>query len=144
MATCPVCGEESPPRARFCWSCGNALALAQEPPREVRKTIDPGFTLESNPPKPFAYAKQNSFLLLSAYFADRAVKHDQRAINSLESEFDKMARQVTQAAERGRLSQQLLEYRVKVSVSLLSAACGKSDTINLNMPRQIELHVLGY
>src|SRR4051794_31630495 len=39
MATCSVCGEESPPRARFCWSCGTALAAAHEPPREVRKTV---------------------------------------------------------------------------------------------------------
>src|SRR6266516_2050974 len=39
MATCSVCGEESQPRARFCWSCGNPLEEVHEPPREVRKTV---------------------------------------------------------------------------------------------------------
>jgi class 3 adenylate cyclase/tetratricopeptide (TPR) repeat protein len=39
MAACPNCGEENPQRARFCWSCGTALA---EPPRaaaEERKVV---------------------------------------------------------------------------------------------------------
>src|SRR3954451_9466614 len=39
MATCSVCGEESPPRARVCWACGQAFAAAREPLREVRKTV---------------------------------------------------------------------------------------------------------
>jgi class 3 adenylate cyclase/tetratricopeptide (TPR) repeat protein len=34
---CPRCGEANPARARFCQSCGNALAPAQI--REVRKTV---------------------------------------------------------------------------------------------------------
>jgi hypothetical protein len=83
-------------------------------------------------------------LLISAYLADRAVRQDQKAIDNLHSEFSRMAEQVRQATERGRLGQQLLEYRVKVAASLLLAACGKSDTIDVNLPRHVELYVLGY
>src|SRR3954467_9610620 len=39
MATCSVCGEESPPGAGFCWRGGNPLLAPDEPPREVRKTV---------------------------------------------------------------------------------------------------------
>src|SRR4051794_29352668 len=28
MPACPACGEDNPGRARFCWSCGAALAAA--------------------------------------------------------------------------------------------------------------------
>ena len=38
MATCSSCGEENPPRARFCLGCG--LALAEDAPAGgVRKTV---------------------------------------------------------------------------------------------------------
>jgi class 3 adenylate cyclase/tetratricopeptide (TPR) repeat protein len=38
VPACPNCGEENPDKARFCWSCGSALAEA-EAPSEVRKTV---------------------------------------------------------------------------------------------------------
>ncbi len=38
MQACPQCGEENPERARFCLSCGAALA-APEPGREERKRV---------------------------------------------------------------------------------------------------------
>src|SRR4051794_25434095 len=37
VATCAVCGEESPPRARFCWSCGAELAAA--PVEDERRVV---------------------------------------------------------------------------------------------------------
>src|SRR4029077_241366 len=39
MAACPHCGEENPERARFCWSCGTALADAPPPAGEERKVV---------------------------------------------------------------------------------------------------------
>src|SRR5918992_2366496 len=35
--SCPSCGEANPERARYCLSCG--ATLAQQPVREVRKTV---------------------------------------------------------------------------------------------------------
>src|SRR5438445_7752875 len=54
MPACPQCGEENPDRARFCWSCG--AALAEEAPRgaEERKVVSilfvdlVGFTASSD------------------------------------------------------------------------------------------------
>jgi class 3 adenylate cyclase/tetratricopeptide (TPR) repeat protein len=39
MATCVTCGRENPADARFCNSCGSALAGAPEPRREERKVV---------------------------------------------------------------------------------------------------------
>jgi class 3 adenylate cyclase len=39
MLRCPNCGEENPERARFCLSCGTALAAAHGGVGEVRKTV---------------------------------------------------------------------------------------------------------
>ena len=39
MPVCPSCHEENPERARFCLSCGAALAIPSAPRREVRKTV---------------------------------------------------------------------------------------------------------
>jgi class 3 adenylate cyclase/tetratricopeptide (TPR) repeat protein len=39
VPVCPNCREENPERARFCLSCGTALAVLSAPPREVRKTV---------------------------------------------------------------------------------------------------------
>src|SRR3954464_8401947 len=39
MVTCATCGRENPPNARFCNSCGNALAAAPESRREERKVV---------------------------------------------------------------------------------------------------------
>ncbi|HTE66884.1 MAG TPA: adenylate/guanylate cyclase domain-containing protein, partial [Candidatus Binatia bacterium] len=36
---CPNCGSDNPQRARFCWSCGTALAGEAAPPAETRKTV---------------------------------------------------------------------------------------------------------
>jgi class 3 adenylate cyclase len=38
MAVCAACGHENRPNARFCDSCGAALA-APEPERELRKVV---------------------------------------------------------------------------------------------------------
>ena len=38
MAICPSCGEENPDRFRLCGFCGTPLH-AQEPAREIRKTV---------------------------------------------------------------------------------------------------------
>src|SRR2546421_11833560 len=54
MPACPQCGEDNPDRARFCWSCG--AALAEEAPRgaEERKVVSilfvdlVGFTASSD------------------------------------------------------------------------------------------------
>jgi class 3 adenylate cyclase/tetratricopeptide (TPR) repeat protein len=39
MVACPNCGEENPERARFCWSCGAALAEPPAPAGEERKIV---------------------------------------------------------------------------------------------------------
>jgi class 3 adenylate cyclase/tetratricopeptide (TPR) repeat protein len=39
MPACPQCGEENPERARFCWSCGTALADPSPPAGEERKVV---------------------------------------------------------------------------------------------------------
>src|SRR5215212_6956393 len=39
MPACPVCAEENPERARFCWSCGAALGEPQAIPGEERKVV---------------------------------------------------------------------------------------------------------
>src|SRR6266542_4367569 len=41
MGACHRCGEQNPPRARFCAACGNALDVdtSAAPPRELRKTV---------------------------------------------------------------------------------------------------------
>ncbi len=39
MPACPTCGEENPERARFCWSCGVAIAEAPRSGAEERKIV---------------------------------------------------------------------------------------------------------
>src|SRR5256885_1063136 len=39
MRLCPNCGEENPERARFCWSCGAAIAEAPRSGAEERKIV---------------------------------------------------------------------------------------------------------
>src|SRR5712672_2191503 len=39
MVTCATCGRENPPNARFCNSCGSALAAMPELRREERKVV---------------------------------------------------------------------------------------------------------
>src|SRR6058998_3561186 len=39
MPACPTCGEDNPERARFCWSCGAAIAEAQRSGAEERKIV---------------------------------------------------------------------------------------------------------
>jgi class 3 adenylate cyclase/tetratricopeptide (TPR) repeat protein len=39
MPACPKCGEDNPERARFCWSCGSALADAAPSAGEERKVV---------------------------------------------------------------------------------------------------------
>jgi class 3 adenylate cyclase len=39
MVTCPTCGRENPPDARFCNSCASPLQAAPEPRREERKIV---------------------------------------------------------------------------------------------------------
>src|SRR6266568_1023197 len=39
MPACPNCGEENPERARFCWSCGAAIAEAPRSVAEERKIV---------------------------------------------------------------------------------------------------------
>src|SRR3954466_10981536 len=39
MVTCATCGRENPPNARFCNSCGSALAATPESRREERKVV---------------------------------------------------------------------------------------------------------
>jgi class 3 adenylate cyclase len=39
MTACPTCGEDNPERARFCWSCGAALAEAPRSAAEERKIV---------------------------------------------------------------------------------------------------------
>src|SRR2546423_10530539 len=43
VVVCPVCSQENDARARFCWSCGAALAAPLEA-SEVRKTVTVLFT----------------------------------------------------------------------------------------------------
>jgi hypothetical protein len=52
--------------------------------------------------------------------------------------------QVVDAVERARLSQEFLEYRVRVAASLLLVACGKSHSVDVDLSRPVELYVLGY
>src|SRR5436190_16729322 len=39
MPACPVCAEENPERARFCWSCGAVLGESHAAPGEERKIV---------------------------------------------------------------------------------------------------------
>ena len=39
MPACPKCGEENPERARFCWSCGAAIAETPRSGAEERKIV---------------------------------------------------------------------------------------------------------
>src|SRR5580765_6480549 len=39
MPACLTCGEDNPERARFCWSCGAALAEAPRSAAEERKIV---------------------------------------------------------------------------------------------------------
>jgi class 3 adenylate cyclase/tetratricopeptide (TPR) repeat protein len=39
MVVCPSCGEENQERARFCWSCGTALAVEPRGAAEERKVV---------------------------------------------------------------------------------------------------------
>ena len=54
MPACPQCGEENPGRARFCWSCGAALAETAPSGAEERKVVSVlfvdlvGFTAKSD------------------------------------------------------------------------------------------------
>src|SRR5438876_11465917 len=54
MPACPTCGEENPERARFCWSCGAAIAEAPRSGAEERKVVSVlfvdlvGFTARSD------------------------------------------------------------------------------------------------
>jgi class 3 adenylate cyclase/tetratricopeptide (TPR) repeat protein len=54
MPACPKCGEDNPDRARFCWSCGSALAETTRTGAEERKVVSilfvdlVGFTAHSD------------------------------------------------------------------------------------------------
>jgi class 3 adenylate cyclase/tetratricopeptide (TPR) repeat protein len=54
MPACPKCGEDNPDRARFCWSCGSALAETTRTGAEERKVVSilfvdlVGFTARSD------------------------------------------------------------------------------------------------
>src|SRR5438105_11830975 len=54
MPACPTCGEDNPDRARFCWSCGAALAEVAPSGAEERKVVSilfvdlVGFTARSD------------------------------------------------------------------------------------------------
>jgi class 3 adenylate cyclase/tetratricopeptide (TPR) repeat protein len=54
MPACPKCGEDNPDRARFCWSCGAALAETTRTGAEERKVVSilfvdlVGFTARSD------------------------------------------------------------------------------------------------
>src|SRR5512133_3099893 len=54
MPACPNCGEDNPDRARFCWSCGSALAETTRTGAEERKAVSilfvdlVGFTARSD------------------------------------------------------------------------------------------------
>ena len=39
MSACPTCGQDNPERARFCWSCGAAIAEAPRSAAEERKIV---------------------------------------------------------------------------------------------------------
>jgi predicted ATPase/class 3 adenylate cyclase len=58
MPACPVCSEENPDRARFCWSCGAALAEGPPLAGEERKVVSVlfvdlvGFTASSEQADP--------------------------------------------------------------------------------------------
>jgi class 3 adenylate cyclase/tetratricopeptide (TPR) repeat protein len=58
MPACPVCTEENPERARFCWSCGAALGEAPPVTGEERKVVSVlfvdlvGFTTSSEQADP--------------------------------------------------------------------------------------------
>src|SRR5438093_198688 len=39
MPACPTCGQDNPERARFCWSCGAAIAEAPRSGAEERKIV---------------------------------------------------------------------------------------------------------
>lgn len=82
-------------------------------------------------------------LLLSAMDAERAAKQDQKTIDHLKSQHFYRARQVMQATEEAQMRQNLIECRAKTAVSILCVACGKSNTIEVNLPLGVEQFVLG-
>src|SRR2546427_10197347 len=58
MPACPTCGQDNPERARFCWSCGAAIAEAPRSAAEERKIVSVlfvdlvGFTAASDKAAP--------------------------------------------------------------------------------------------
>lgn len=81
-------------------------------------------------------------LILSAMAADDAVNADQRAARELIVQFKERELHAVRQAERYQMQQQLIEFRVKASLSMLLVACGKSETVELDMPEHLENFVL--
>jgi len=81
-------------------------------------------------------------LLFSWLAANSAANQDGKAIESLEKGHLRQIEQVQRAADEAGLRQQLTEFRAKVAISMLLAACGKSRFIEINMPLVVEEYVL--
>lgn len=82
-------------------------------------------------------------LLISALMADSAVRQDRKEIERLQRGHVQRGEQARRAVELAELRQQLLEFRAKAAVSMLLAACGKSDTIEIGMSPAVVQYVLG-
>ena len=119
MATCPSCGEDNPDRARFCWSCGAALAEVAPSGAEERKVVSilfvdlVGFTARSDRADP-----EDVRATLRPYHA--RLKQE---LQSLQTQRDRLGQQAKDLhAEVERIARQLLEEPDAPPVLLLEQA----------------------
>jgi len=88
------------------------------------------------------YGGSGEMLLLSMWAASSAAREDERAMQSIQSGYEQRVELARRAVQQGRLQQQYLEFRAKTAVSLLLVACGKSKTIDVSMPPDVQRFVL--
>lgn len=81
-------------------------------------------------------------LWLSLLAANSAANADRRSIDALTAAHVAKMRQAKSTEDTARLHQKFLEYRAKTIVSLLLAACGKQQSIGIEMPEEVEQYVL--
>ena len=82
MPACPKCGEENPERARFCWSCGAAIAETPRSGAEERKIVSVlfvdlvGFTAASEQGRSRGRPRAIASVPRAREAGDRAVRRD--------------------------------------------------------------------
>lgn len=101
-------------------------------------------TLNSIASRTHVYGGSGGGLLLSMFIAEQGVKSDERQMDQVERQHREHIYKVKEAVQRIEIRKELLEYRAKTAVSVLLMACGKAETIELNIPIAVEQHFLGH